>query len=157
MFYHYIIVHQVFFFNFLAKIWTFCPCFLLSLWWYIPVKVMSATSKPTYIFMTSNNPGEIKTLIVSKLMSLLTHFPLYKQRKTECHGLSLGSLRSGEQSITCFWCCRKKRGIDFQGRTVDSGQCQQHRILQSQLRPRKLGSPSEPPGDQPWGELNTWP
>lgn len=31
---------------------------------------MSATSKPTYISLTSSNPGKIKALIVSRLMSV---------------------------------------------------------------------------------------
>lgn len=36
-----------------------------SLWWYIPIKVMSATSKPTYISLTSSNP-ERKEELISK-------------------------------------------------------------------------------------------
>lgn len=130
---------------------------------------MSATSKPTYISLTSSNPGKIKALIVSRLMSVAfdtVHFvQTIGDAKKENDWMSKCfwwyvsrfhcSLRSGEQSLTCLWCCRKKRGIDFQGWGVDSGQCQQNRILQGQLRPRKLGTPFERPGDRPTSEPNT--
>lgn len=33
--------------------------FWSSLWWYIPVKVMSAKSEPVYVSMTSSGPGKI--------------------------------------------------------------------------------------------------